>query len=151
MAAYAPSQPMKTCSDCHIYKPESDFYQNHGYLQPYCKTCSKARTKAYRLTPEGRLTGRKTNHKRYLKNKSDPEWRKRQDLRHRRWMKRHPEKPRAHNTLCRAVKHGLIIPQPCEMCGHSPVEAHHDDYSKPLQVRWLCNAHHRAIHSAFIP
>lgn len=35
--------------------------------------------------------------------------------------------------------------QPCEICGDK-AEAHHDDYDKPLEVRWLCFKHHREWH-----
>ena len=35
--------------------------------------------------------------------------------------------------------------QPCEVCG-AKAEAHHDDYDKPLEVRWLCFKHHREWH-----
>ena len=45
-----------------------------------------------------------------------------------------------------AVKSGKLIRQPCECCGKKLVEAHHDDYAKPLEVRWLCKIHHRAFH-----
>lgn len=46
------------------------------------------------------------------------------------------------------VRRGKIVPQPCEDCGSMPTEAHHDDYSKPLQVRWKCRQCHRAHHKA---
>ena len=49
-----------------------------------------------------------------------------------------------------AVRDGRLIPQPCEKCGASPTHAHHDDYSKPLDVRWLCPVHHAEHHHAAI-
>lgn len=47
-----------------------------------------------------------------------------------------------------------LMPQPCEKCGMEPrkvdgrriVHAHHDDYSKPLEVRWLCRTCHAMEH-----
>lgn len=47
----------------------------------------------------------------------------------------------------RAIKAGRLVRQPCEACGASVVHAHHDDYSKPLSVRWLCPTHHREHHA----
>jgi hypothetical protein len=41
---------------------------------------------------------------------------------------------------------GKLIRQPCEVCGSKKVEAHHDDYTKPLDVRWLCKKHHAEHH-----
>jgi hypothetical protein len=32
------------------------------------------------------------------------------------------------------------------VCGEPEAQAHHDDYAKPLDVRWLCNKHHREHH-----
>lgn len=37
--------------------------------------------------------------------------------------------------------------KPCEVCGETKVEAHHDDYLKPLDVRWLCKRHHAEVHT----
>ena len=36
--------------------------------------------------------------------------------------------------------------QPCEVCGNAKAQAHHDDYGKPLDVRWLCTTHHAEWH-----
>jgi hypothetical protein len=41
---------------------------------------------------------------------------------------------------------GKIKMLPCEICGELLVEAHHTDYSKPLDVKWLCIKHHRILH-----
>jgi len=45
-----------------------------------------------------------------------------------------------------AIREGRLIRKPCETCGATDVEAHHDDYSKALDVRWLCRRHHREFH-----
>ena len=45
-----------------------------------------------------------------------------------------------------AVRSGKLHEYPCEVCGNVKVEAHHDDYYKPLDVRWLCRKHHQEHH-----
>jgi hypothetical protein len=45
-----------------------------------------------------------------------------------------------------AVRAGTVVPKPCERCGETRVHGHHDDYSKPLDVRWLCRKHHDEHH-----
>ena len=35
---------------------------------------------------------------------------------------------------------------PCEICGSLTTHRHHEDYSKPLDIRWLCSRHHAARH-----
>src|SRR5262245_57418077 len=45
-------------------------------------------------------------------------------------------------TQSRNLKRGKIKRQPCEVCG-STAQMHHDDYSRPLEVRWLCRPHHQ--------
>jgi hypothetical protein len=46
----------------------------------------------------------------------------------------------------RAINQGMLIRKPCEVCGLEKVDAHHDDYTKPLEVRWLCRKHHLEHH-----
>jgi hypothetical protein len=50
-------------------------------------------------------------------------------------------------ALNAAVKKGEIVRQPCEVCG-ADAQAHHDDYSRPLDVRWLCTKHHAEHHTS---
>src|SRR3990167_8357179 len=57
--------------------------------------------------------------------------------------KRYPEKVRARCLLRYAVKIGVIKRGICEVCGKEKAQAHHDDYSKPLEVKWFCPLHHR--------
>lgn len=60
----------------------------------------------------------------------------------------------AQNKVEKAIARGDLVPQPCEVCGENgfmrdgrrKVQAHHDDYNKPLEVRWLCQKHHHEWH-----
>jgi uncharacterized protein YdaU (DUF1376 family) len=53
---------------------------------------------------------------------------------------------RARQATSRAMKAGQLQRQPCEECGDPNSQAHHDDYGKPLEVRWLCPQHHDKFH-----
>jgi hypothetical protein len=65
-----------------------------------------------------------------------------------RMMEKYPEKMRARQKVYRAKKAGVLVPQPCEICGSEEnIESHHPDYKKPLDVMWLCPDHHRRIES----
>lgn len=44
------------------------------------------------------------------------------------------------------VKRGKLVKKPCESCGNPKVEAHHEDYTKPLYVKWLCRSCHMKLH-----
>jgi hypothetical protein len=58
---------------------------------------------------------------------------------------RHPEKVKARAAVNNAVRDGYLMkPEKCG-CGGSPVEAHHVDYTKPLDVAWLCGPCHRDV------
>jgi len=55
----------------------------------------------------------------------------------------------------RAIKKGALVrPKRCEKCerggeftdGRTAIQGHHDDYNKPLDVRWLCQACHHQWH-----
>ena len=62
------------------------------------------------------------------------------------YKKRHPKRNSAHSMVAWALKEGKITQKPCKECGELMVEAHHEDYNKPLDVIWLCEKHHKELH-----
>lgn len=66
-----------------------------------------------------------------------------------RYRRRNRPRVRAHELVYEAIKRGeLVRPTVCSGCGEGGrIEAHHDDYSKPLDVRWLCPRCHKARHA----
>lgn len=61
---------------------------------------------------------------------------------------RDPLKVHAHNAVSNAVRKGeLVRPDQCSECRRTiKIEGHHPDYTKPLDVLWLCNRCHRLLH-----
>lgn len=66
----------------------------------------------------------------------------------RKWIENNPEKRRAHHIVNNAIRDGRMSkPSICSVCGKGGrIEGHHKDYSKPLDVIWLCAACHRQLH-----
>ena len=63
-------------------------------------------------------------------------------------MRQKPGYGHAHSAVSYAIRTGRIVKQPCQMCGTEiGIHAHHDDYTKPLDVMWLCVVHHKARHA----
>lgn len=64
------------------------------------------------------------------------------------WARRNPKKRKAQIAVGNAIRDGRLIPLPCEVCFNThDIQAHHDDYNKPLEVRWLCAKHHKEVHA----
>lgn len=57
------------------------------------------------------------------------------------------KKYRTRNLTNKALKEGKLKRGPCEVCGEQRVEAHHVDYDKPFEIRWLCRMHHTKLHA----
>jgi hypothetical protein len=65
-----------------------------------------------------------------------------------------PERQRARQMVQRAVYDGVLIkPHACEGCGSEAVvlHGHHDDYTQPFAVKWLCTACHGQLHRKPLP
>ena len=58
----------------------------------------------------------------------------------------HPKEYAARKKTKCAIRTGALKKQPCEVCGNIQAECHHPDYSKPLDVIWLCRKHHMETH-----
>lgn len=67
----------------------------------------------------------------------------------RQWVRRRaqPAKYLARRKVNDAIKCGWITRQPCEVCGMGNAQAHHEDYSKPMEIVWLCLSHHLERHA----
>lgn len=61
---------------------------------------------------------------------------------------RFPERKAARKIVRLAMLRGEVERKLCEKCGSQESQAHHEDYSKPLDVRWLCAACHGKEHRA---
>lgn len=117
-----------TIKKCANQTCEVNFICNSN-KQTYCKPCATARRLDKRKdwnTTYRMKNGEQLNAESRAYNKS--------------------EKGRAAQQLRDAVRQGKIKRQPCEVCGEPDAQGHHTDYSKPLEVRWLCAKHHREEH-----
>lgn len=68
-------------------------------------------------------------------------------------LKRQNEKNKiktyARSVLNNNIKQGLLKRGNCEVCNIPDAQAHHDDYSKPLEVKWFCAFHHKQYHKTY--
>jgi hypothetical protein len=62
------------------------------------------------------------------------------------WKTENREKVYAQERVYRLIRRGALTRKPCDICGDA-AEAHHEDYSKPLEVQWLCHLHHAQRHA----
>ena len=148
---------MKTCNTCGGTKPLDAYARHHQMDDGHanrCKVCVK-------------------HH--YERKRKDPEWVARERARHRekwhrlhenwnrdkgasrragdRWAAANRHKTKAVVAVGHAVRDGrLTKPRFCERCGTQPearlLQGHHHDYSKLLDVEWLCVTCHRKEHWA---
>lgn len=134
----------KMCRTCNEEKVLEDFYKHPRMMDGrlnHCKPCKRAyankhrdenldRIRAYdrrRAKEPGRLEHLRQN---VIKQKA-----------------RYPEKVVARTAVGNAIRDGRLIRCKCERCSETVgVHAHHEDYSKPLDVMWLCPICHAARH-----
>lgn len=131
---------MKTCFKCGDEKPFTEFYKHKamgdGYLGK-CKSCTKSDSTAHRNNNLEKIRA----YDRARGNRHPPGYLKE-------YRTKYPKKYKAHAMVNNAITAGKLFRLPCEVCLSSKnLNAHHDDYAKPLNVRWLCAAHHHQWHA----
>ncbi len=115
---------LKPCSHCREWKPLAAFDHSRASRDNRhhrCKTCDRLRDKQRQT--QGTLQ----------KSIRD-------------WQKRNPQAVAAHKLVKLAIRRGELQRLPCLICGNPRSDAHHEDYSKPLDVLWFCHAHHIEHH-----
>lgn len=134
---------MKKCFKCGEEKQLTEFYKHpqmaDGHVNK-CKECNKQDV-------QRNYRARKDHYRDYDRMRQQrPERRAAKLIYQKRRRSRFPHKDKAHYLVGNAIRDGRLIRQPCEVCGDAQAQAHHDDYFKPLDVRWLCFVHHREVH-----
>ena len=134
----------KICRICQCILPLSEFYKqptNKDGLNTLCKFCYRERVKRnYRKN--------KAHYHIYDKRRNQLAMRKKYHIeKNKESCLKYPEKYQCRYELNNAVRSGKIIRQQCEICGRKKTHGHHEDYTKPLDVIWLCQKHHTWIHS----
>lgn len=157
-----PKTAYKRCSKCGETKAVGEFSRQRSKKdgrQSRCKACNRAELKAWERANPERVAEKS---KRYREanpersRESTRRWKERNPKKvaaqQKRYREQHPGKHRARHMLKNAVRAGrLSKPECCEDCGvltkPRHLHAHHPDYSKPLEVEWLCRKCHRQRHS----
>lgn len=149
---------MKVCRECNTEKPLSEFYKHSQMMDGHlnkCIPCVKSRVHKHRkvnlekireydkkrASKPHRVQARKdyqqTDVGKLAKKKAVDAY-----------YKRYPMTYAAHVITGNAVRDGrLFQATSCSVCNSTEkIEGHHDDYTKPMEVRWLCNKCHREWH-----
>lgn len=137
---------MKICKRCEQPKDEGEYYRISKVFDSTCKTCRKA---IYRENWHKNYEHNMEVKRRY--NKTEAARKSRADC-NKRMNEKYREKYLAREKLHWAMKTGKIVkPKTCEDCGAGGViHGHHDDYAKPLEVKWLCMICHKRIHGVLV-
>lgn len=134
---------MIKCKYCGQLKPESEFYQ---YSKSKCKQCQISEVKKYyQQNKEVILKKAKEFRKTHKRDRGEKYYEKYIKS----WQDSHPEAVEAKRKFNYLIRYGYIQKEEtCAICGsNGNIHAHHPDYSKPLEVIWLCASCHKRLHS----
>lgn len=124
---------MRTCIKCKCKMTLNFFYSDKEYYGNIIRTnsCKKCHGKMVR-------SWKKKNNEKVV------EYRKKSA---KKYKSEYAKKIAARRKVSFEIEKGNIKRLPCKICGKRKTEAHHEDYSKPLDVVFLCVKHHAARHN----
>ena len=145
---------VKHCNRCSEVRSVDSFYKNKSTKDGFgywCKLCVKETSKRYYINNidtyrlwriNNRDTIRRLSSENYIRRKNNGKARE-CSLK---YDKKNPHVRLAVNRVNKAILSGKLTREPCVVCGETRVVGHHEDYSRPLDVTWLCRIHHRIRH-----
>lgn len=117
-----------------------------------CKLCKKESSELYRLKNKDKVNENLRQYRRENPDKFKKYWinKKKNPLKLKEYERIRRVKDylkiQARQITHRAIYTNKILKQSCAICGEIKVEAHHKDYSKPLEIVWLCRKCHHQWH-----
>jgi len=134
---------MKKCFKCGVNKKIKEFYRHakmgDGHLNK-CIDCTKRDALLHRT-----LNIEKIREYDFKRSKTKKRL-KLSNINCKIYRKKNPEKYKAHSIVNRAIRAGKLKKKTCIVCKSKKSLAHHEDYSKPLDVIWYCQIHHIERH-----
>ena len=145
------------CKTCGIDKDADSFYKNCRE----CKVCKRERARLYREKNIDRIkaydrnrpnakerTQKQKEYKEKMRKENPEKFDKIFHSSRKRYRAKYHEKMVAHNKVNEALRTGkLERPTECSICHIKCIpQGHHSDYSKPLDVIWVCSSCHSKIH-----
>lgn len=125
------STTVKTCFKCNAEKPITEFYvhprMEDGRLNK-CKACARRDVQENR---EKNIDYYREYDRKRGRRPGDP------------------LKEKARAAIRHAIHAGKLKRGKCAVGKRckGKVEAHHEDYSKPMEIIWLCKRHHSEVHT----
>ena len=137
---------MRKCTRCKIEKEETEFHvqwrnnRNRYYPCRHCRECDKKLCAEYYKNNREKLIKKTAE---WVKNNPERDKENRKN-----YFDNNRQKIYARGEVAYRLRLGEIVkPKNCENCEiEKKLSAHHTDYSKPLDIQWLCKECHLEKH-----